>query len=151
MKKIIAILISSLMLIVIVSCGNEITAYKDSVYTLECGFVDESKYIELKNTKYSNDSYKTTISGVIKNGDSELEIKNQEIELTQEFGNLWYTIITFDDGTKINFYFHRLGEDRKQETKNIKLNGEKDIITAVMYKKYTHVNFIRVNSDLYLI
>ena len=142
-----------LLIFILSSCGetNKVS-FEDSVYYPDNAISDER--IVLKNTTYDNDNYATTIFGEILLNDknSLTTIPEQELELIQVYGNIWFSKIEIDEDDSVILYFHRLGDKPLSDTKKIGISDEAGgSIIALTYEKYKNVNFIIVGSRIYLL
>lgn len=152
MKKILTSLFVIVLLLVLASCKNERETFESATYYPDNSLSNE--HIVLKNTAYNDDSYTTTISGsVYVKADSKIvEIKEQELNLIQEYGNIWYSFVEITGLENELVYFHRLGENPLSGSKSLLINEDNnDYITALLFEHYANVNFIIFRSTVYLL
>lgn len=152
MKKLFLILFSLAFILILLSCNSQKVTFEDSYYYPDKTHGDE--HIELKNTEFDDKSYKTCISGVLylKKEEKTAEIDEQNIELIQEYGNIWYANIIVNENKSEKLYFHRLGDNPLPETKKLVLDDiSNDYATALTYEHYKNVNYVIFQSVVYLL
>ena len=152
MKKLFTSLFVIVLLLALASCKNERETFESATYYPDNSLSNE--HIVLKNTSFNDDSYTTTISGIVyvKVDSKIVEIKEQELNLIQEYGNIWYSFVEITGLGNELVYFHRLGKNPLSGSKSLLINEDNnDYITALSFEHYANVNFIIFRSIVYLL
>ncbi len=109
--------------------------------------------ITLKDVEYTNTYYRATISGTmlyLKKDASftRYEIAEQNVEFSQEYGDVWSTKISVEGLGEVTLYGNRLGDGFVSKSE---IQCDNFTMTAMEYRTYREFSFLFYSDMQYLL